>query len=76
MEWGVGKEGGKEEWIVEKETVISTLTPLPSSCFSFSNNENIKEENGRIIHHGNSGYESCVINKEFKNVCYCYCCYF
>lgn len=68
MNWKRIKVGEKEEWIVEKEKIVSLLTPLSSADFSFSNNKRIKEKEGIIIHNGQDCCETCFINKELNIV--------
>lgn len=68
IDWGKGKERGKREYKVEKGIILSFLTPLTSSDFSFSDSKNIKENNGKIIHLEEEKWETCIINKEIKKV--------
>lgn len=66
MEWGRASEEGLEEWKVGKTHIISSFALL-SSDFSFSNKKGIKIKNGIIILNGNT-YETCIYDKELKNV--------
>lgn len=68
LEWGRGKVGGKEEWIVGKEVEVSSFIPLSSSDFSFSNNMEIKEDKNITIHNGDGDIGFCFINEELRNV--------
>lgn len=68
LEWGRGKERGKEEWRIGEEVDLSSNITLTSSDYSFSDDTRIKELNGVIIHNGNYNREFCIINKELNNV--------
>lgn len=72
MEWGKGKEDGKDFWNIKSESILSSVIPLSSSDFSLSDNVRITEKNRVISHDGDSGNETCIINEELEKVYYYY----
>lgn len=68
FDWGKCKEEENEEWVIKKESLLSSENSTPSLDFSFSNAMNIKEENKRIIHKEEESIETCVIKNELQNV--------
>lgn len=48
MEWRRGEGGREEEWIFNRESVISSIIGLSSLDFSFSDKNDVEETNGRI----------------------------
>lgn len=67
MEWGRENVDGKEEWIIGKGKILTSLTPLCSSDFYFSEVDNVPTVKEEIVT-SKTFSNLCIINKELKKV--------